>query len=89
MKELTKKVIILNNFSSPYVSQAIVVLKYYNPKLESKAIADAEAIVGRYIEKMQKNRQPARTARKRKRLAKIIVCLAISIILCAVIKYII
>ena len=41
MKELTKKVVILNNFSSPYVSQAIIILKDYNPKLESRAIADA------------------------------------------------
>ena len=48
MKELTKKVVILNNFSSPYVSEAIVVLKDYNPKLEGKAIADAEMIVSRY-----------------------------------------
>ena len=45
MKELTKKVVILNNFSSPYVSQAIIILKDYNPKLESRAIADAETIV--------------------------------------------
>ena len=41
MKELTKKVVILNNFSSPYVSQAIIILKDYNPKLESRAaVAD-------------------------------------------------
>lgn len=89
MKELTKKVIILNNFSSPYVSQAIVVLKDYNPKLESKAVADAEAIVGRYIERIQRNGQPARTARKKGRFIKIIVGLALSIILCAIIKYVI
>ena len=54
MKELTKKVVILNNFSSPYVSQAIIILKDYNPKLESRAIADAETIVSRYIERIQK-----------------------------------
>ena len=54
MKELTKKVVILNNFSSPYVSQAIIILKDYNPKLESRAIADAETIVSRYIERTQK-----------------------------------
>ena len=53
MKELTKKVVILNNFSSPYVSQAIIILKDYNPKLESRAIADAETIVSRYIERIQ------------------------------------
>ena len=51
MKELIKKVVILNNFSSPYVSQAIIILKDYNPKLESRAIADAETIVSRYIER--------------------------------------
>ena len=89
MKELTQKVIILNNFSSPYVSQAIVVLKDYNPKLENKAIADAEAIVGRYIEKIQRNGQPIKTARKKKRLLKILAVLAISALICAVIKYII
>lgn len=87
MKELTKKVIILNNFSSPYVSQAIVVLKDYNPKLENKAIADAEAIVGRYIERIQKSGQPVRAIRKKGRFIKIIAGLALSIILCAVIKY--
>lgn len=54
MKELIKKVVILNNFSSPYVSQAIIILKDYNPKLESRAIADAETIVSRYIERIQK-----------------------------------
>ena len=54
MKELTKKVVILNNFSSPYVSQAIIIFKDYNPKLESRAIADAETIVSRYIERIQK-----------------------------------
>ena len=47
MKELTKKVVILNNFSSPYVSEAIIFFKEYNPKLESRAIADAETIVRR------------------------------------------
>ena len=56
MKELTKKVVILNNFSSPYVSQAIIILKDYNPKLESRAIADAETIVSRYIESNTKKR---------------------------------
>lgn len=68
MKELTKKVVILNNFSSPYISQAIIVLKDYNPKLEGRAIADAEMIVSRYIERMQKNGQPARAVRKGKYL---------------------
>ena len=49
MKELTKKVVILNNFSSPYVSQAIIILKDYNPKLESRAIADAQRLSARNL----------------------------------------
>ena len=65
MKELTKKVVILNNFSSPYVSQAIIILKDYNPKLESRAIADAETIVSRYIERIQKNGQPTKAVRSK------------------------
>lgn len=86
MKELTKKVVILNNFSSPYVSQAIVVLKDYNPKLESKAIADAEQIVGRYIERIQKNGQP-KAARKKGRYLKIIIGLVLAVTMCIAIKY--
>lgn len=72
MKELTKKVVILNNFSSPYISQAIIVLKDYNPKLENKAIADAEAIVGKYIERMKKGGQPKMGVRRKKKLFKIV-----------------
>lgn len=86
MKELTKKVVILNNFSSPYVSQAIIVLKDYNPKLDSKAIADAEMIVSKYIERMQKNGQPAKAAHKKGRLLKIVVGLVLIALSCAVIK---
>lgn len=86
MKELTKKVVILNNFTSPYVSQAIIVLKDYNPKLEGKAVADAEMIVSRYIERIQKSEQPVKAVRKKGRLLKIIVGLIIAAILCAAIK---
>ena len=70
MKELTKKVVILNNFSSPYVSQAIIILKDYNPKLESRAIADAETIVSRYIERIQKNGQPTKAVRSKSKILK-------------------
>ena len=86
MKELTKKVVILNNFTSPYVSQAIIVLKDYNPKLEGKAVADAEMIVSRYIERIQKSEQPVKAVRKKGRLLKIIVGLIIAAIFCAAIK---
>ncbi len=85
MKELTKKVVILNNFSSPYVSQAIIVLKDYNPKLEGRAVADAEMIVGRYIEQLKKNGQPVKAVRKKGKILKIIVGLIIAVLICAVI----
>lgn len=86
MKELTKKVVILNNFSSPYISQAIIVLKDYNPKLDDRAVADAEIIVGRYIEQLKKNEQPARAVRKKGKLLKIIAILAVCALFCAAVK---
>ncbi len=87
MKELTKKVVILNNFTSPYVSQAIIVLKDYNPKLEGKALEDAELIVSRYIEKLQKNERPLRVARKKGRFLKVFAITAIIAVFCVAIKY--
>lgn len=51
MKDITKKVVILNNFSSPYICEAIIVLRDYNQKLEGKIIEEAEKIVAEYIEK--------------------------------------
>jgi len=89
MKELTQKVVILNNFSSPYISQAIIVLKDYNPKLEGKVIADAEQIVSRYIEKMQKNGQPQKTVRKKGKIFKFIIGLVLTAVICTVIERII
>lgn len=86
MKELTKKVVILNNFSSPYVSQAIIVLKDYNPRLEGKAIEDAEMIVSRYIDKINGG-QSAKTVRRKNKLFKILIGAVIIIAICAAIKY--
>ena len=83
MKELTKKVVILNNFSSPYVSQAIIILKDYNPKLESRAIADAETIV----ERIQKNGQPTKAVRSKSKILKILICLILIASICFAIKY--
>lgn len=87
MKELTKKVVILNNFTSPYVSQAIIILKDYNPMLEGKAIADAELIVSRYVERMKKNEQPLKAVRKKGKLLKIVVGLVLTAMICCAIKY--
>lgn len=89
MKEMTQKVVILNNFSSPYISQAIIVLKDYNPRLEGKIIADAEEIVSRYIEKMQKNGQPKKAVRKKRTFFKFIIGIVITGLICTVVKRII
>ena len=53
MKDILKKVVILDNLSSPYVHQAIIVMRDYNPKLESKAVIEAERIVNAYLDNMK------------------------------------
>ena len=61
MKDLTKKVVILENLASPYVHQAILVMRDYNPKLEAKAVIEAERIVSAYLDNMKlKNGQSAK-----------------------------
>lgn len=82
MKDTTKKVVILNNFTSPYVSEAIIILRDYDPRLEGKAIADAEKIVSNYIEKI--NRQTFKTsARKKSKISKIFIFLSMAAIAAA------
>lgn len=86
MKNTAKKVVILNNLSSPYISEAIIILKEYNPDLEKKVIADAEKIVSEYMEKFKKNEQvtkgPAPKSRK-----PLILCLIAALITIAVLGY--
>jgi hypothetical protein len=53
MKDILKKVVILDNLSSPYVHQAIIVMRDYNPKLETKAVIEAERIVNAYLDNMK------------------------------------
>ena len=87
MKDFTKKVVILNNFSSPYISEAIIVLKDYNPQLESKVIADAEKIVSDYI---KRNEHSVNTSvhSKKPRLFKIFLTLLIIAGILAAVYYI-
>lgn len=74
MKDSTKKVAILNNFVSPYISEVIVIFKDHDLRLESKAIEDAEKIVADYIEKLNKNGQPKKpTVRKKSIFTKLAV----------------
>lgn len=51
MKNSTRKVVILENITSPYIQQAIIVLKDYNPLFENKALFDAEKVVNDYLQK--------------------------------------
>lgn len=66
MKDLTKKVVILENLASPYVHQAIIVMRDYNPKLESRAVLEAERIVSAYLDnmKLKNGRRKKTSARK-------------------------
>lgn len=77
MKDATKKVVILNNFVSPYVSEAIVILRDYDPRLETKAIADAEKIVSDYIAKLD-HAKPKQRKRKKSKFSKIIAAVLIA-----------
>lgn len=67
MKDLTKKVVILENLASPYVHQAIIVMRDYNPRLESKAVLEAERIVNAYLDnmKLKSGRDKKRPVRKK------------------------
>ena len=49
MKNSTHKVVILENVSSPYIHQAIIVLNDMASGRESKAVNDAEKIVDDYL----------------------------------------
>ncbi len=51
MKNLSKQVVILDNISSPYIHQAIIILKSYAPEQHQKIIAEAERIVSEYFNK--------------------------------------
>lgn len=67
MKDMLKKVVILDNIASPYVHQAIIVMRDYNPKLESQAVIEAERIVSAYLDDMKLKSRHAAAVRVRKR----------------------
>ena len=51
MKNTTHKVVILENFSSPYIHQAIIILKNHTNGSEEKILFEAEKIVSNYIDR--------------------------------------
>ena len=49
MKDMTKKVLILNNFTSPYIQQAIIILRRHDPENETRIILEAEHVIEDYF----------------------------------------
>ncbi len=89
MKDLTKKVVILKNLSSPYVHQAIIVMRDYNPKLETKAVLEAERIVNAYLDnmKLKSGRASKRNVRKRNSVLLYVGIALLSALLTAAVIY--
>ncbi len=86
MKNLKRKVMILNNLTSPYISEAIIILKDYDPKFDTKAILDAERIVNEYLHKENGRRdESARPWKKTLKYALLLLAMA----LCFVIGYLV
>ena len=54
MKNKEKKVIILDNIASPFISQAIIILKEGAEYEENNIIKEAEKIVSGYFSKIKK-----------------------------------
>lgn len=83
MKDLTKKVVILENLASPYVHQAIIVMRDYNPRLESKAVLEAERIVSAYLDnmKLKNGRVKKRPVRKKYSFLMYLLVSAVSVLL--------
>lgn len=76
MKENSHKVVILNKLESPYISEAIIVLKNSCTLPQSKAVEEAERIVRSYLERTSKNGQSVKTARRHSWKSTVILCLA-------------
>ncbi len=77
MKDMMKKVVILDNLASPYVHQAIIVMRDYDPKLESHAVIEAERIVNAYLDNMKLSTHSYsrhRAQKKKKRYALYTMC---------------
>lgn len=64
MKNLSKQVVILDDISSQYIHQAIIILKDYTPQNHQKIIAEAERIVSEYFNKSSPNNAPFSIGRK-------------------------
>ena len=61
MKNLSKQVVILDNLSSPYIYQAIIILKNYPEGQHEKIVSEAEKIVASYFDKNIPGEIPKKT----------------------------
>ena len=80
MSDTTKKAVILNNFTSPYISEAIIILKDYDARMESHIVREAEKIVSDYINRQKNNGQLKIKAVRQKRFSPVFVVTAIGLI---------
>lgn len=80
MNDMTKRVVILNNFQSKYIYQAIIVLKDYDPDMEEGIIREAEKIVNNYLEKNRPAKTQIKKKKKRNIKAMIPICTALALI---------
>jgi len=53
MNKTTQRVVIIDNISSPYIEQAIIILRDFSSENQAKIICDAEKVVRDYLEKMK------------------------------------
>lgn len=84
MKNDKKQAVILNNLSSPYIHQAIIILNDCEPIPEDKVIEDAERIVSAYLKT-----PPIYSKKQRSPLPFTVISCLVSAIFAAVITYLI
>ena len=53
MNKTTQHAVIIDNISSPYIEQAIIILKDFSVHNRDKIISDAEKIVSDYLKKIK------------------------------------
>lgn len=82
MSEASRKVIILNKLSSPYISEAIIILKNGAILEQSRAVEEAERIVRDYLKRQPiKNGQPRQgTARSHTWKLTAVLCAAAAVL---------
>ena len=84
MKDNLPKVVILNRLQSPYVSEAIIILKDSCTLPQSRAIEEAEKVVRSYLERTAKNGQSQKTVRHCSGKITAVLCICAAVVSFAV-----